>query len=183
MKLQQKKEKNRTHKSKVKSEHLISPNFLDAMRYPEMPEFFTSLTQEFGKKKDKSRKSDEMTELDEMTEAESKERQRLNQIYGDLASSAHRYFYGNVYLQTHLFEAPSTWAARDFNIRHAKELMRTWCTVGLFFPDKVAVVCVFNVSFVLIKTKYHIRLQKNICEQQEKIWTVVSGYDSNLFHF
>ena len=61
-----------------------------------------------GKKKEiRAKKVMMQTNLMKWLKAESKEeeRQRLNQIYGDLASSAHRYFYGNVYLQTHLFEA------------------------------------------------------------------------------
>ena len=122
-----------------------------------MPDFFSSIKNDFGRNKEEAKKRGEKTELDELDDMEVKERKKLNQIYGDISSSAHHYYFGNVFLQTNLFVPPSNWAASDFNIRHGRELASTWCTIGLLFPDKVAVVCVFNVRFV--KTS---RLRKSI---------------------
>jgi len=141
---------------------------LDALRYPEMQDFFAKIKNDFGKKKDDDQ---ETAPMEEMDVKKIKEQSALKEIYKDVARAAHTHYFGNVLLPISTFKTPQKWAARDFNILHGRELCATWCTVGLLFPDKLAVVCVFDVSFVLTKMK-SLRWPKKTLKLYDKTWKV-----------
>ena len=113
----------------------------------------------------------EIAPMEEMDVKKIKEQSASKEIFKDVARAAHTHYFGNVLLPISTFKTPQKWAARDFNILHGQELCATWCTVGLLFPDKLAVVCVFDVSFVLIKMK-PLRWQKKTLKLYDKSWKV-----------
>lgn len=71
----------------------------------------------------------------------------LKDTLTEQAIQAQKYFYGNYNLELKHFGRPQgEYANRDFNRKHAEELVEHWSVVGIMFPDKAAVVCAFDVS-------------------------------------
>jgi hypothetical protein len=93
--------------------------------------------------KDAVQKPQEDIEAPQVKTKQQMEVQEQLLVYGNQAAD---YVFGNYNLPTQSFTKPkAVLANREYNPEHTNDLVAHWSAVGLLFPEKLAVGCVFEV--------------------------------------
>jgi len=148
----------------------INHNFLEPEDLPEMSEFFTDLPKHLGHQSATVENSEEPTQSEKLEEEiDQAMATKSDELLTKYAQEATKYYRGTALIPLSRFSNPKQWvAARDFNKAHAMKLAQTWKQSGVLFPDKLAVVCIFGVTYIRQSTvllrypKRSLPKQKNI---------------------
>jgi hypothetical protein len=109
--------------------------------------FFTSLPKDLGRGQEIFEKDPELAPKKKSEKFDQTTRAQLIKH----ADEATRYYFGNYDLPLEHFGPPDQkYANRNFDIEHAEGLVKHWGAVGVMFPDKLAVVCAFEVRVPII---------------------------------